>query len=109
MSRRLWHQRNRARTTIAAAIMLAAFTSCLFAKDKMEPVPQWALDAAKIPTPANEGDAKAVVLSDEYLITLDAFNQAVERERSAVRILKQQGREYAQCGVDYDVDSKLNY
>jgi hypothetical protein len=89
--------------------MLAAFTSCLFAKDKMEPVPQWALDAAKIPTPANVGDAKAVVLSDEYLITLDAFNQAVERERSAVRILKQQGREYAECGVDYDVDSKLNY
>jgi hypothetical protein len=107
MSNRPRHQQNRVH--MAALVMLAAFTPCVFAKDKMEPIPQWALDAAKISTPANVGDAKAVVLSDEYLITLDAFNHAVERERVAVRILKQQGREYAQCGVDYDVDSKLNY
>ncbi len=63
----------------------------------------------KDPTPANIGDAKAVVLFDEYLITLDDKYHAVERERSAVRVLKPLGREYARCSVDYDVDEKLNY
>ena len=94
---------------IAAALLLAAAAPAASAKDKVEPVPQWALDAAKTPTPKTVGDAKAVVLFDEYLITFDEQNHALERERSAVRILKPQGREDAQCAVDYDVDEKLNY
>lgn len=82
---------------------------CAAARDKQEPAPQWALDAAKTPTPANVGDAAAVVLSDEYLITVDEQNHAVERERYAVRILKPQGRSYSHCTADYDTDEKLNF
>jgi hypothetical protein len=93
---------------VATAVFMAVAPGA-FAKDKMEPAPQWALDAAKIATPKTVGDAKAVILFDEYLITLDEQNHAVERERSAVRILKLQGREYAECAVDYDDDEKLNY
>ena len=78
------------------------------AKDK-QPAPQWALDAAKTATPANVGDAAAVVLFDEYLITVDEQNHAVERERFAVRILKPQGRKYSHCEIEYDTDEKLNY
>ena len=63
----------------------------------------------KLRIPANVGDAKAVVLFDEYFITLDAQNHAVERERRAVRILNLQGREYGVYGIDYDVDEKVNY
>ena len=74
-----------------------------------EPAPQWAVDAAKTPTPANAKDSPAVVLFDEYLITVDQQNHAVERERKAVRILKPQGRKYATCYAEYDVDEKLNY
>jgi hypothetical protein len=74
-----------------------------------DPVPQWALDAAKTATPANAKDAAAVVLYDEYLITVDEQNHAVERERWATRILKPQGRLYGQCRISYDVDEKLNY
>jgi hypothetical protein len=77
--------------------------------DKHEPAPQWALDAAKTPTPSNAGDASAVVLFDEFLITVDDQNHAVEREREAVRILKPQGRGYSHCSVGYDIDEKLNY
>lgn len=94
-------------SAIAGAYLLSGFIPCAFART--DPAPQWAVEAAKTPTPANVGDAKAVVLFDEYLITVDAQNHAVERERSAVRILKQQGRDYAQCTIDYDVDEKLNY
>lgn len=93
----------------AVAFTLLVAQPRAFAKDKMLPVPQWGLDAAKTPTPADVGDAKAVILFDEYLITLDSQNHAVERERSAVRILKVQGRDSAQCVIDYDVDEKLNY
>jgi len=39
---------------------------------------------------------------------VDEKNRAVERERSAVRILKPQGREQSHCSAAYDVDSKLN-
>jgi len=80
----------------------------LFGKDKQD-IPQWGLDAAKTPTPAYAKDAPAVVLFDEYLITVDDQNQAVERERFAVRILQPQGRMYAHCSAWYDVDEKLDY
>jgi len=76
---------------------------------KPQPAPQWAVDAAKTPTPATAKNAAAVVLFDEYLITVDEQNHAVERERQAVRILKPQGRKYAVCSAYYDVDEKLDY
>jgi Domain of Unknown Function with PDB structure (DUF3857)/Transglutaminase-like superfamily len=90
---------------------LAAFTCSVpaAAKDKPEPAPQWAVDAAKTPTPASAKDAPAVILFDEYLITIDEQNHAVEREREAIRILKPQGRGYTHCSIGYDVDEKLNY
>jgi hypothetical protein len=81
----------------------------LLARDTAGPAPQWAVDAAKTPTPSKVGDASAVVLFDEYLITVDEQNHAVERERFAVRILKPQGREYSHCAIFYDDDAKLNY
>jgi hypothetical protein len=80
-----------------------------FAKDKPQPAPQWAVDAVKTPTPGVGADASAVVLFDEYLITVDEQNHAMERERIAVRILKPQGRRYSHCSIGYDVDEKLNY
>ena len=77
--------------------------------ERSEPAPQWALDAAKTPTPSTASKAAAVVLFHEYRIIVDARNHAIERELYAVRILKPQGRKYARCTASYDVDSKLNY
>jgi hypothetical protein len=91
--------------------VLALVAACLpaTAKDKPQPAPQWAVDAAKIPTPATAKDAPAVILFDEYLITVDEQNHAVEREREAIRILKPQGRRHSHCSIGYDIDEKLNY
>lgn len=75
----------------------------------MQPAPDWAVEAAKIPTPADVKDAHSVLLSDEYLITVDDQNRAVERERWAVRILTPEGRGDAHCAAEYDVDEKLDY
>lgn len=93
---------------LIVAFLLAFGCGLAQARDKQESAPQWALDAAKTPTPGSIGDAAAVILFDEYLITVDAQNHAVERERSAVRILKPQGRRYARCEVEYDADERLN-
>lgn len=79
------------------------------AKEKQQPAPQWALDAARTPTPANLGDASAVVLFDEYFIAVDDQNHAIERERYAVRILKPQGRKYSHCEAEFDADAQLDY
>ncbi len=79
------------------------------AKEKPQAAPQWAVDAAKTPTPVSAKEASAVKLFDEYLITVDEQNHAVERERWAVRILKPQGRGHTHCSVGYDIDEKLNY
>jgi hypothetical protein len=95
-------------TAAFCCVLFAA--SSAFAREKQQPAPQWALDAAKTPTPANIGDAPAVVLFDEYLITVDAKDHATERERFAMRILKPQGRKYSShCDVEYDTDAKLDY
>lgn len=72
------------------------------------PVPQWGLDAWKTKTPEYAKDAAAVILYDEYVETIDANGRAVERERTAIRILKPQGRGNT-CSVAYDVDEKINY
>jgi hypothetical protein len=98
-------------TILVAAGSLAVLVAPIpaAARDKPEPAPQWAVDAAKTPTPSSIKDASAVVLFDEYLITLDDQNRAVERERYAVRILKPQGRNHGHCEAEYDTDEKLNY
>jgi hypothetical protein len=88
--------------------LCAAFPAVARAK-KMQPAPDWAVTAAKIPTPADIKGAHSVLLSDEYLITVDDQNHAVERERWAVRILTPEGRRDAHCMVEYDADAKLNY
>jgi hypothetical protein len=96
---------------LALLAAVAAFTGAVPAAawDKHEPAPQWAVDAAKTPTPASAKDSPAVVLFDEYLITFDNDNHAIEREREAIRILKPQGRGYTHCSIGYDIDEKLNY
>lgn len=75
----------------------------------MQPAPDWAIAAAKTPTPADVKNAHSVLLSDEYLITVDDQNHALERERWARRILTPEGRSDAHCMAEYDADEKLDY
>jgi hypothetical protein len=86
----------------------ASFPGAAHAK-KSQPAPDWAVAAAKTPTPTEAKNSRAVLLSDELLITVDSQNHAVERERWAVRILSPEGRRYAHCTAEYDTDAKLDY
>ena len=105
----------RRNSLLALAIAISSICALLgpvpaAARDKHEPAPQWAVDAANIPTPTSAKDASAVILFDEYLITVDDRNHAVRRRRFAARILQPQGRRlYSHCSISYDVDENLNY
>jgi len=104
------HERcNYLRFAMAAVCLALASGSPVHAWDKSAPAPDWAVAAAKTPTPSTVGDASSVMLYEEYLITVDALNHAVERHRYALRILKPQGRSDGECVVEYDTDKKLNY
>ncbi len=92
----------------AALGLCTVFPRAAHAK-RMQPPPEWAVAVAKTPTPADAKNARAVLLSDDYLITVDSQNHAVERERWAVRILAPEGRSSAACMVEYDRDTKLDY
>jgi hypothetical protein len=96
----------------AAALACAAFSApaaaSIFGKDKSQ-APQWALEAAKIPTPAGAKSADAVLLSGEDLVTIDTQGRTIERRRQAFLIQKPQGRSWGQCGVSFDVGDKVNY
>ena len=95
--------------SLAALILLAISPGHALMWGKDKPLPDWAVEAAKTHTPDYAKDAPAVILFDEYLETVDAQGRAIERERQAIRILKPQGRQDANCSVSYDVDEKINY
>jgi hypothetical protein len=76
---------------------------------KSQAVPQWGLDAYKTHVPDYAKDAAAVILYDEFVETVDASGQAVERERRVKRVLKPQGRNEVTCSVNYSEDEKINY
>jgi hypothetical protein len=103
------HSRSLPALAIVAACAAFVAAPPTAAGEHAQPAPQWAVDAAKTPTPATAGNASAVILFNEILITVDDKNHAVERERSAVRILKPQGRGHSHCSIGYDVDEKLDY
>lgn len=93
----------------AVCFLIVGLCTAVPAAARRRSAPAWALQAAKIPTPASAKNARAVLLSDQYLITVDAKNHAVERERWAVRVLEPEGRDNADCMVEYSSDDRLHY
>jgi hypothetical protein len=102
------HSRSNALTVL---ILFSAAASSLHAGifNRDLPVPQWGLDAYKTHTPDYAKDARAVMLFDEEVNSIDGQGRATERRRSVMRILAPQGRDDGYCHVWFDVDEKVNY
>jgi hypothetical protein len=95
------------RPLIAAVLVLAACVP-LARASKEPPFPDWINDAAaSAPLKSDWHNAKAVVLLEDTLVTVDPDGHAVQRYRVIVRILRQQGREYAKPMAGFSRDAKL--
>jgi hypothetical protein len=68
-------------------------------------IPDWVMSAAN--TQGSWGDAKAVVLLQDTLLTVQPDGKAVERDRMVVKILRPEGRGQATPVVGFSKDNKL--
>ncbi|MES2220167.1 MAG: DUF3857 domain-containing protein, partial [Acidobacteriota bacterium] len=68
-------------------------------------IPDWAMNAST--AKGDWGDAKAVVLLQDTLLTVQPDGKAVERDRMVVKILRPEGRDEASPSVGFSKDNKL--
>ena len=66
--------------------------------------PQWVLQAVGVKVPTYEKDVSAVVLVDEQTTTIGSDGKVNEVYNFAIRILRREGREYAEGHVGYIPD-----
>ncbi|HEX3472655.1 MAG TPA: DUF3857 domain-containing protein [Silvibacterium sp.] len=71
------------------------------------PFPDWVTQVSSAALPDHSKDAKAIVLLEDRLITVQPDGRAVERRRDVVKILRPQGREYAKPMAWFSKDEKL--
>jgi hypothetical protein len=68
-------------------------------------IPDWAMSAST--AKGNWGDAKAVVLLQDTLLTIEPDGKAIERDRMVVKILRPEGRNEAAPAASFSKDQKL--
>ena len=71
--------------------------------------PDWLRNLAQQPQKKYADDVNAVVLLDEGETMVRDNGEMVTRGRMAYRILRPEGREYAQFHVLFDNETKINY
>lgn len=83
-----------------------ALSACValptFAKDQ---VPDWVKQAAAQPLPAYPARTDAVVLLDEHTYQVDASGSRTEHVRRVVKVLRPQGRKYAEMSAHFSSSS----
>lgn len=87
--------------------LLGVFVACGAAMASTPPFPDWVTQASAATLPDHSKDAKAIVLLEDRLITVQPDGRAVERRRDVVKILRPQGREYAKPMAWFSKDEKL--
>jgi Domain of Unknown Function with PDB structure (DUF3857)/Transglutaminase-like superfamily len=92
------------RLLITASFFSIAAAPAVASKDS---VPDWVRVAAAQNLPHYSPETNAVVLMDETTYTVAPDGTATEHYRSALKILRPQGREDAVIGVPFDKDTKI--
>jgi uncharacterized protein DUF3857/transglutaminase superfamily protein len=103
------HRANRPLRVHHLAVKAAALValSPALAWGSSNAVPDWVRTAAQQTLPSLPETAKAVVLLDDETYTVDAKGQAIHHERTVIKILRPQGRDFAYPVVRFDKDSKI--
>ncbi|HEX5873212.1 MAG TPA: DUF3857 domain-containing protein [Pyrinomonadaceae bacterium] len=87
--------------SIIVVLMLVASATAAPAGDE---APAWVQQATSIKVPTYEKDVPAVVLVDESNTTISSDGKVTEVYNYAIRILRREGREYADANVGYIPD-----
>lgn len=90
------------------AILLLALFICLSGLAQAE-VPEWLRNLARQPAKTYADDVNAVILLDDNVTTVKENGDLLKRGRLVVRILRPEGRGWADYEVGYNNDSKVNY
>ncbi|HVC46006.1 MAG TPA: DUF3857 domain-containing protein [Terracidiphilus sp.] len=99
--------RGRFRWAECAGVTAVLACACAAGYARQKPAPDWGVNAAKTPTPADARNAASVVLYDETVETVDEAGRSVESEHEAIRVLAPQGRDDAVCVLRYNADQKI--
>ena len=89
------------------SLFLTAFLALVPPAYSSTNAPDWVRAAAAQPLPPFPSSTKAVVLLDEQTYTVGPDGRATIHVRQVVKILRPQGRGYAEPFVPYDKDSKV--
>ena len=73
------------------------------------PFPDWIVQAAANKLPSYPTNTAAVVLLDDRLVRVGLDGRATVRQRRVLKILRPQGRDYAEIVAHYTKDAKLDY
>ncbi|HTV83510.1 MAG TPA: DUF3857 domain-containing protein [Acidobacteriaceae bacterium] len=92
-------------SALGLSVLLCTPGAQLAHASKNAQLPDWVMRAAA--ATGSWGDARAVVLLDDTLLTVDAEGKATERDRMVVKILRPEGRSYAMPAVAFSNDGKL--
>ncbi len=92
---------------ISAIFLFAVFT--LVSVAAQAEVPEWLRGLARQPHKTYADDVNAVVLLDDHVTTIKDNGDLVKRGRLVIRILRPEGREWADYEVRFNNDSKVNY
>lgn len=94
------------RKCVPTLLLAAALSPAAYAKDQ---VPDWVREAAAIKTPTYSAKTDAVVLLHDVSYTVGTDGTLTEHVRRVVRVLRPQGRRYAEMFASFDKASKLRY
>ena len=95
-------------TKLRFAVLISLLGLCLgSASAATVSVPDWLKQAAAEKLPVYPAETKAVVLDDQTEITIEGPGQYVEHDRRIVKILRPDGRDYAQLRVHLRQQDKL--
>src|SRR5262245_26956677 len=95
----------RRRTELFSILALAV----LFSMPACAATPDWLRNLAQGPQKKYPDDANAVVLLDDGETTVRDNGEIVTHARIVYRILRPEGREYAQFELFFNSETKINY
>jgi hypothetical protein len=88
-------------------MMLLAWLACAPGASCANEAPQWMHVLVNVPVPAHDEKTSAVVLYSDVTLSVQGNGKIYRTERRALKILRPDGRKYADVLADFDSETKI--